>query len=58
MSLQVGDVRTFRTFDGRLVTGKVVAVIQRGVYLVAGTGVICSNYIDGLFRFANRNIVR
>lgn len=58
MELQIGEVRTFRTHDGRLITGKVVAVINRGAYLVVGNDSICCTYTDGLYRFSNRNIVR
>jgi len=54
----IGVVKKFRTFDGRIIEGKILAVINHGVYLVVATPIICFVYNDGLFRFTDRNIVR
>jgi hypothetical protein len=55
--LKVGDRATFQAYDGRRITGKVIAVTH-SCYLVLGDDDFCYTYNDGLFRFQDRNIVR
>lgn len=55
--LKPGQSAVFRAFCGRLVYGKVLAIIQDGVYLVISFP-LCATYSDGMYRFTDRNIVR
>jgi hypothetical protein len=55
--LKPNDRSTFSTYDGKIITGKVVAVMGN-CYLVIGDQDICHTYQDGLYRFTDKNIVK
>jgi hypothetical protein len=55
--LKAGESALFRAYDRRLIYGKVIAVINPGVYLVLADHV-CTTYSDGMYRFSDRNVVR
>lgn len=55
--LTAGQSAVFRAYDGRLIYGKVIAIIRDGVYLVSARP-LCATYSDGMYRFTDRNIVR
>lgn len=55
--LRNGQTAVFKTYDGKLITGKVIAVMPNCYLVVAETGV-CTMYTDGLWRFTDSNVVR
>jgi len=49
-NLKIGQRAAFTCENGKIITGKVVA-IQQNCYLVLGDQDTCATYGDGLFRF-------
>ncbi len=56
-SLKIGDRAAFKTYENKIIMGKVVAFFN-GCYLVIGDNGLCGMYSDGLYRFQERNILR
>lgn len=57
MILKPNERAAFRTFEGKIITGKVIS-ITNNCYLVVGDYETCKTYGDGLYRFTDRNVVK
>jgi hypothetical protein len=48
----------FKTWDGKIITGKIIAILSNGLYLVIGDNGTCGMFGDGLFRFIEKQRIK
>lgn len=58
MLLSVGQSAVFKTYNRRVVMGRVVAICNGVYYVLAADMTRCSMFPDGLFRFRDQDVVR
>lgn len=56
--LKVGDVATFKTWDGRHMMGKVIAKIGNVYHVMSMSMQHCAMFADGMYRFYDEDVVR